>query len=289
VVSNAAPMRNRAGVGPTSPSTASNRSARPHQASAPAPPALPRRPCPAGPAPPAPRPARPATGHRNGRTSTPHLAGHSDGNAPNSQGPGGIRIRALRRVMASGLLEPCAATSGTHFTLRGRRRSNAPSLPDRDLQGRAGRAGQGIRRAAVDITVGYVRGSFSVSAMLFGRGVVKVVLFAAGVHSLRWSCPYFFAAGSSEIPCLFLGGCAELIPVGPAGVVLSLPARDVFVGVRGGAFPGGPSRNGDPGIGRRFPACSGRSPSPRPAHTRIRPARARPAQARPAWARPARA
>jgi hypothetical protein len=44
-------------------------------------------------------------------------------------------------------------------------------------------AGRGIRLDAADITAGYVRGSFSVSAMVFGRCVVNVVFLAAGVHS----------------------------------------------------------------------------------------------------------
>jgi len=65
------------------------------------------------------------------------------------------------------------------------------------------RAGRGIRCAAADITVGYVRGSFSVSVMVFVLGVVMVVFLAADVHSLRRSCPHVVAPGSSEIPCLF--------------------------------------------------------------------------------------
>jgi len=44
--------------------------------------------------------------------------------------------------------------------------------------------------------------------MLLGPGVVKVVFFAAGVHSLRQSRPQVFAPGSAEIPALFSGGCA---------------------------------------------------------------------------------
>ncbi|WP_158647670.1 hypothetical protein [Actinoplanes sp. ATCC 53533] len=83
-----------------------------------------------------------------------------------------------------------------------------------------------------------------------------MVFFAAGVHSSRPSYPYVVALGASEIPGLLSGGCAELIP---AGVVLSSPARDVLPDVEGGALPGGSSRNGDPGVGRRFLAHSAHS------------------------------
>jgi hypothetical protein len=51
--------------------------------------------------------------------------------------------------------------------------------------------------------VGYVHGSFPVSVVLFGPGVVKVVFLATGVHSLRPSCPQIFAPVSSEISDLF--------------------------------------------------------------------------------------
>jgi hypothetical protein len=87
--------------------------------------------------------------------------------------------------------------------------------------------------------------------VLFGPAVVKVALFA---HSLRPPCPCVFAPGSSEIPGLFFGGCAEVIPadlVGLVGVVLSSSARDVFPGGRGGVFPGDSSGNSDPGAGWR--------------------------------------
>jgi len=93
-----------------------------------------------------------------------------------------------------------------------------------------------------------------------GRGVLKEVFFAAGMHPLRRSRPHVFARDSPEIPCLFLYGYAEPIPV---GVFFSSPARNVFPAVPGDGFPAGPSRNGDPGTGRRFltrsrSGCSGR-------------------------------
>jgi len=46
-----------------------------------------------------------------------------------------------------------------------------------DLLGRAG-----YSRAVVDITVGYVHDSLSVSVMSSVRGVLKAMLFAAGTH-----------------------------------------------------------------------------------------------------------
>ena len=152
-------------------------------------------------------------------------------------------------------------------------------------------AERGIRRAAADITVGYGHDSTSAAMMPSGRGVLKAVFFAAGTHPLHRSRPHAFAPDSPEIPCIFLPGYAEPIPV---GVFLSSPARNVFPDVPGDAFPADPSRNGFPGNGRRLLTRSGRSGrsgglhSPRPPHTPTRPAPTRPAPTRPARARPAR-
>jgi hypothetical protein len=96
----------------------------------------------------------------------------------------------------------------------------------------------------------------SVSVMSSGRGVLKAMFFAAGMHPSHRSRPPVFAPDSPRIPCLFLRGYAEPIPV---GVFLSSPARNDFPAVPGDAFPAGPSRNDDPGTGRRFLTRSGRS------------------------------